>query len=157
MLTDPGVLNSLNGFLNKKTATRLLAVCKIMKEYIKPKCYRELVLKLDTLNVLRIERAIAQKLPFDAIKNQLVLFQRHTRIRNWTQRQQAINVSYEYYAYSLKIINYLIFNYRVNGSIQNINSSDCKCFMDFYNIIKTYPLPILIPAHDYFEDEITYY
>ena len=47
-MDNPEVLNSLNGFINKKTATRLLSVSKIMKYYITPKKFRDRMLKLDT-------------------------------------------------------------------------------------------------------------
>jgi hypothetical protein len=158
MLDTPGILNPLNEFIDKKTATRMLAVCKIMNEYIKPKCYRQQMLKLDSLNILRIERGIKFKLTFEHIKQALVLFQNNIKIRRWTQRQYAIMISYTCYAYSKKNISYLLFNYYVNGTIQNILTQyNPESFIDYYNIIKKYPISILQVDHDYYEDEITYF
>jgi hypothetical protein len=146
-LNNIGVLNCLNEYLPKKTATILLGVSKIMKECIFPKKYRDKMLLLNTSDIAKIKMFIesdTDNCTFYHLFNHLTRFKYiTTRFHHWNKYHWAYVNTFIIYRYTVDVsvfpllnlyistdhINFLQINFPVD--IQQIYNS-CLMF-PFYN------------------------
>ena len=102
-LDNPDVLNCLNDYLPKKTASVLLGVSKIMKEYIVPKKYRHKMLLLDTSDLAKIKIFIdwnGMDCTFYEVFSNLKRFRYvTTRIHHWNNYHWAFLFTFVIYRY----------------------------------------------------------
>ena len=100
-MENPIILYSLNDYINKKTAHVLLAVCKLMKYYIVPKCYRNTFLKLDTSDLAKIKMFTLYGFEqFNIFMRSLKIFKYvPTRFHCWTSIHWSLVVTYLIYRY----------------------------------------------------------
>ena len=122
-LDNLGVLNCLNEYLPKKTATILLSVSKIMKEYILPKKYRNKMLLLDTSDIAKTKMFIdsgTNDCTFYHLINHLTRFKYiTTRFHHWNKYHWAYVNTFIIYRYTLDITIIPILNLFISVDLIN--------------------------------------
>ena len=155
MLSHPGVLSSLNGYLNKKSAVILQSVCRITKYYIKPKCYRTAVLKLDTSDLAKLQLFVHTDLDsaffydFNTAMNFLKIFRYNKKDYHlWNKQHWRLALTFviyrylvhEYTAECIEYSNEFLFYY-IHQIDQEFIKSVYKCY--HYHLENNIKLSIL--------------
>jgi len=136
-LDNPEVLNCLNGFLSKKSATVLWGVSSIMKKCIFPKKYRDKMLLFDTSDIAKMKMFIEwndMDCTFYELFSNLKIFRYiTTRFHHWNKYHWAFLHTFIFYRY-IYHENLLINPDRFYVSVDLINFLEVLFPLDIKNI-----------------------
>ena len=143
-LNNTGVLNCLNKYLPKKTATILLGVSKIVKEYIIPKKYRDKMLLLDTSDIAKIKMFIqsgTNDCTFYHLFNHLTHFKYiTTRFHHWNKYHWAYVNTFIIYRYTMDVSIFPLLNLYISTDLINFLKINFPIdIQQIYNSCLTFP------------------
>ena len=158
------VLHPLNNYLSKKSATILRAVSKTTRDYIVPKNYRQQALKLNATDVAKITLIVnspTQKFhQFSEIYQHLELFRYSTDVKYWTKKHWVFYLSFVAYNYHTNLpdnrfIDAQEFYETVfdDELLDELDSTSLITFMDYYNVINSFPLNVIKMNREFYMDE----
>ena len=144
-MDNPIILQSLNNYLLKKTATRLNAVSKITRYYIVPKKFFNSIKKLDTSDLAKLQMICK----YDSNLNNVGLYIRSLRAFRYSKYWNV-------YHWHL-IFTYLIYNYIVNEYQYSFIEDDESFLYNYEEILGMNMIIYIYKNFDYSKNIYYYY